>query len=98
MDQELRRYGKAVPADTVHHIFPAEDYPEYRWSDWNLISLASKTHNEMHDRNTNKLTDKGIELLKRTARKRGISYGREEGCKEESGNEEDNGQEIYTKG
>ena len=71
--QYFRRFGKWREADRVHHIWPAEDYPEYRWSDWNLISLASKTHNEMHDRNTNKLTDKGIELLKRTARKRGMA-------------------------
>lgn len=88
MDQELRRYGKAVPADTVHHIFPAEDYPEYRWCDWNLISLSAKTHNELHDRNTNELTDKGMDLLRRTARKRGINYGREENSNKEEGGTE----------
>lgn len=64
---ESARYGKNVPANTVHHIFPAEDYPQYRWESWNLISLSTKAHNEMHDRNTNALTDKGKELLERTA-------------------------------
>lgn len=72
MDKELSRYGKMVQADTVHHIFPTDAYPEYRWCDWNLISLSAKTHNQLHDRNTNQLTDKGMEILKRTARQRGI--------------------------
>ena len=70
--QESKRYGKAVPANTVHHIFPVEDFPQYRWESWNLISLSSDAHNEMHDRVTRELTDKGIELMERTARKRGI--------------------------
>ena len=63
------RYGKNVSANTVHHIFPAEDYPQYRWESWNLISLSHEAHNMMHDRNTNELTDAGRELLERTARK-----------------------------
>lgn len=72
MDKELSRYGKMVEANTVHHIFPAEEYPQYQWCDWNLMSVSSKTHNELHDRNTNKLTDKGMEIMKRVARQRGI--------------------------
>ena len=68
------RYGKNIPANTVHHIFPAEDYPQYKWEEWNLISLSAETHNAMHDRNTGALTDKGKELLERTARKRNIDY------------------------
>lgn len=73
MDKELTRYGKMVEANTVHHIFPAEEYPQYQWCGWNLMSVSSKTHNELHDRNTNKLTDKGMEIMKRVARQRGIS-------------------------
>ena len=69
--QESKRYGKRVEADTVHHIFPREEFPEYRYAAWNLISLAGDVHNQMHDRNTNALTDKGIDLLRRTARKYG---------------------------
>ena len=30
-DQIMKRYGKHVSAETVHHIVPAEDFPEYRW-------------------------------------------------------------------
>lgn len=90
-DQELKRYGKMVPAQVVHHVFPAEDYPEYRWCSWNLISVSAKTHNELHDRNTNALTDKGRELMERVARKRGINHGREEDCEER--NQEDHSQE-----
>lgn len=70
--QESKRYGKAVPANTVHHIFPMSAYPQYRWEPWNLISLSTDAHNQMHDRNTNALTDKGLDLMRRTARKCGI--------------------------
>ena len=72
--KESARYGKNIPADTVHHIFPRESYPQYQWEDWNLISLSRQVHNEMHDRNTHELTEKGLELLKRTARKYNIDY------------------------
>lgn len=70
--QESKRYGKAVAANTVHHVFPMEDYPEYRWEAWNLISLSTDIHNEMHDRNTGKLTRKGRDLMERIARRKGI--------------------------
>ena len=29
--RESKRYGKRVGATTVHHIYPAEAYPEYAW-------------------------------------------------------------------
>lgn len=70
--QMSKRYGKVVPANTVHHIFPMADYPQYRFESWNLISLSNDMHNEMHDRNTRELTDKGRELMERTARQKGI--------------------------
>ena len=70
--QLSKRYGKAVEATTVHHIFPLEDYPEYALCDWNLISLSAKQHDTLHDRTTGSLTAKGMELLRRTARARGI--------------------------
>ena len=73
MDKELSRFGKMVEANTVHHIFPAEDYPQYQWCDWNLMSVSHKTHNELHDRNTGDLTDKGKAIMKRVARQRGIT-------------------------
>lgn len=70
--QESKRYGKAVPANTVHHIFPMDEYPQYRLEAWNLISLSNDVHNQMHDRNTNELTETGRELMLRVARNRGI--------------------------
>lgn len=67
--QESKRYGKNVPAEMVHHIFPREDYPEYEWCAWNLISLSNAEHNKLHDRETNALTRRGMDLLDRTRRK-----------------------------
>ena len=69
MCQESLRYGKRVPADTVHHIFPVESYPEYQWESWNLISLCKAQHNAMHVRGTHELSVKGKELMERTMRK-----------------------------
>lgn len=68
MCQESKRFGKNVPANTVHHIFPADEFPQYAFAEWNLISLSAKVHDEMHDRNSNKLTQKGLDLQRRTAR------------------------------
>lgn len=70
--QLSKRYGKMVQADTVHHIFPREYYPEYEWEDWNLISLSSAQHNRLHDRKTHELTEEGMKLLEKTAKKQGI--------------------------
>lgn len=71
--QWSKRY-KAVPdqAECVHHIFPLEYFPEYKWEPWNLISLSMQAHNRMHDRETHELTREGYELLYRTARKQKI--------------------------
>lgn len=66
MCQYSKRFGKQIEANTVHHIYPVEDYPEYAWCDWNLVGLSAKIHNAMHDRNTGKLTKMGIELMERT--------------------------------
>lgn len=72
MDQIEKRYGRMVEATIVHHIFPLEDFPEYAYADWNLISVSLATHNRMHDRDTNVLTVEGLDLLRRTARKQGM--------------------------
>ena len=60
------RYGKRIDADTVHHIYSLEDYPEYALCSWNLISLSNQAHNKMHDRTTNKLTELGEALKNKT--------------------------------
>ena len=66
------RYGKRVEANTVHHIFPVSKYPQYAWQEWNLISVDAAVHNSLHVRDSEELTEAGMELLMRTARKYGI--------------------------
>lgn len=61
-----KRYGTNVDASIVHHIYPADEYPEYFWCDWNLISVSSNIHNKLHDRKTRKLTQLGEDLKRRT--------------------------------
>ena len=69
MCSECWRYGRRAEAEAVHHIFPREEFPEYEWCRWNLTALCKKCHDAMHDRTTNALTDRGVELLKRTAKR-----------------------------
>lgn len=64
--QLSRRYGKNVEAEMVHHIYPVDEYPEYAYCMWNLISLSRAMHNTLHDRNTDKLTPAGVALMRRT--------------------------------
>lgn len=64
--REAKRYGVAEPAEVVHHIWPAEEYPEYAYCLWNLISLSAANHNRMHDRTTGKLTTLGESWRRRT--------------------------------
>ena len=66
MCREAARYGRLIPADVVHHIWPAEDYPQYAYCTWNLISLSRESHNAMHDRVTDALTPLGISWKNRT--------------------------------
>ena len=64
--QWAKRYGRRVQAQHVHHIWPAEDWPEYAWCRWNLIALSQEAHNAMHDRATGKLSAAGESLRRRT--------------------------------
>ena len=66
--RESLRYGKKVEADTVHHIYPADEYPNLAFKNENLISLCRSVHDKMHDRRTNKLTSLGKKLQKRIPR------------------------------
>lgn len=70
--QLSRRYGRQVQAEIVHHVFPADEFPELFFCRWNLVALSRAAHNRVHDRATNELTDIGAELLRRVARKNGI--------------------------
>ena len=60
--QISKRYGKRIDADTVHHIYPRDEYPEHQYCEWNLISLSNAMHNTLHDRTTKKLTQTGERL------------------------------------
>ena len=66
MCQLSKRYGQARQAEVVHHIYPVDEYPEYAYCLWNLISLTRKQHNRLHDRTTGALTAAGIALQRRT--------------------------------
>lgn len=46
--QECRRYGKMVPATTVHHIEHLDEHPELAYTDSNLESLCAACHNKAH--------------------------------------------------
>lgn len=64
--QWAKRYGRRVEATHVHHIWPAEDYPEYAYERWNLIALSLEAHDAMHDRISWKLSPTGEALRRRT--------------------------------
>lgn len=66
IDQVSKRYGKIEEAVVVHHIYPADEYPEWAWEDWNLISVSLATHNRLENRNTGELTKEGVALQRRT--------------------------------
>lgn len=65
LDRDLIRFGRRVEANTVHHIFPKEFYPELEYVDWNLISLSGENHNAMHHRLGHNLSPRGKALQKR---------------------------------
>lgn len=66
--QYFKRFGKHVEAEHVHHIYPADEFPEYAFEDWNLISLSKEAHNMMHERTTGALTLEGKKLQERAKR------------------------------
>lgn len=64
--QLSKRYGKSVPADLVHHIYPVDEFPEYAFAPWNLVAVSRAAHNKLHDRDSDKLTAEGVALMRRT--------------------------------
>ena len=65
LSQEALRYGKRVEANTVHHVWPAEDYPEWAWEPWNLISVTIKEHKGVLHNLDGSLTEAGISWQRR---------------------------------
>lgn len=68
IDKVAQRDGVTIPADTVHHILPREEYPQYELCDWNLISVSQQTHKKrLHMKYTGLLTPFGKKLMYETA-------------------------------
>ncbi|RDW17625.1 HNH endonuclease [Oceanobacillus arenosus] len=67
--KECSRYGKTTVATMVHHIYPIDTHPQFRLTNDNLISLCNRCHEVMHDRVTNEITSRGIELQNRVRHK-----------------------------
>ena len=65
LSREARRYGRRVPAEIVHHVYPAEEYPDYAWAAWNLISITQDEHRAMHNADGS-LTELGESWVRRT--------------------------------
>lgn len=75
--QIAKRYGKAEEATVVHHIYPADKYPQWQWADWNLISVSQKAHNQLENRKTGELTEIGLKLKRKT--KPGVDWRKKNG-------------------
>lgn len=67
--QYYKGFGKIVPAEMVHHVYPADKYPELFYNPNNLVSLSNKAHNKMHNRESDELTEDGLLLQRRYRRK-----------------------------
>lgn len=72
--------NKQVNATCVHHVFPIERYPDYKYELWNLMSLCDKCHDEMHNHYTGELSKKGMLFLRSLAAIRNIPIS----CKNET--------------
>lgn len=46
----LCKYGKVIPADTVHHIQRTAERPELFYCETNLIPVSDAAHKEIHYR------------------------------------------------
>ena len=64
--QIAKWYGRSEEPNTVHHIYPIKEYPEYAWDDWNLISVSHASHNKLENRKTGELTKLGQWLKNKT--------------------------------
>ena len=64
--RESLRYGVRRQAEVVHHVWPAEQFPEYAWCEWNLLSLTRVNHERMHDRDGARLSPLGEAWRRRT--------------------------------
>ncbi len=62
-DKVAEMYGQTLEGNMVHHIYPASQYPQWAYEDWNLITInKEKTHNKLENRKTGELTELGRQL------------------------------------
>lgn len=62
-DKVAEMYGQILEGNMVHHIYPASQYPQWAYEDWNLITInKEKTHNKLENRKTGELTELGRQL------------------------------------
>lgn len=64
--QIAKWFGRTEEANTVHHIYPVKDYPEYAYCNWNLISVSQASHNKLENRKTGELLPLGKWLKDKT--------------------------------
>ena len=62
----LRFFNQRREGTMVHHIYPVDEYPEYAFCDWNLITVSADTHNKLENRTTGELTALGQMLQRHT--------------------------------
>lgn len=65
-DEWAARFGKRVQATRVHHIWPAEDWPEYAYERWNLIAVSLASHEALHVPGSGRLSAAGETLRRKT--------------------------------
>ena len=73
MCQISKRYGKMIPAELVHHIFPLDEFPGHDVVEHGLVVVNGPVlQGPGGDRQTNSLTEEGRQLLERIARRNNI--------------------------
>ena len=65
LSREALRYGRRVEASIVHHCWPADEFPQYAWAPWNLISITQDEHRSFHNADGS-LTELGKRWKQRT--------------------------------
>jgi len=46
--EECLKHGKIIPVEVVHHVIPISERPDLRLAIWNLMSLCTMHHEEIH--------------------------------------------------
>ena len=56
--QESLRFGKSVPAEMVHHIYPVREYPELEFVSWNTIKCTTELRMKLQKKEKNGKNEK----------------------------------------